>query len=235
MPFCRECGTETESFHRYCRNCGAEVGTGATEIGTAGPIPQYAVSAPTYYLSPTRILLMSVLTYGLYLFYWFYLTWKHYRDHTRTEIFPVWHALALFVPIYGLFRTHAHVRSFKELMLAAGLPSTLSTGWAVVLVAISWVLDGISFNVSGGFATVQEVSQKTALAIALLDVISIAIVAGLLLQVQGNLNRYWANQGSGTLKSARIGVGEVILAVLGILAWANTLGLLLSSSYRAGF
>ncbi len=234
MPFCRECGTETESFHRYCRNCGAEVGTGATVMVASGPVAQEAAPVLNYYLSPTRILLMSVLSYGLYLFYWFYLTWKHYRDHTHAEAFPVWHALTLFVPIYGLFRTHAHVRSFKELMLAADLSSTLSTGWVVVLVAISWALGGISFNVSGGFATVQEVSQNTALVIALVDLVSIAIVAGLLLHVQGNLNRYWDNQRSGWLESARIGVGEVILAVLGILAWANTLALLLSSSYRAG-
>ena len=72
------------------------------------------------YLPPTRILLMAVLSYGLYLFYWFYLTWKQYRDHTGREAFPVWHALTLVVPIYGLFRTHAHVRSFKELMVNSG-------------------------------------------------------------------------------------------------------------------
>ena len=40
MPFCRECGTETEPFHRYCRNCGAEIGTGATEIGASEPVSQ---------------------------------------------------------------------------------------------------------------------------------------------------------------------------------------------------
>ena len=235
MPFCRECGTEVESIHRYCRSCGAEIGTGATEIGAFPPVSQEAAPVLDYYLSPNRVLLMSVLTYGLYLFYWFYLTWKHYRDHTHAEAFPVWHALTLLVPIYGLFRTHAHMRTYKDLMLAAGLPSTISIGWAVALVAISWTLDGISFNVSGGFASVQEdISQKTVLVITLVDLVSLTLVAGLLLHVQGNLNRYWASLGSGWLNSARIGVGEVILAVLGVLAWANTLGLLLSSSYRAG-
>ena len=30
-----------------------------------------------------------------YLFYWFYLTWRQYRDHTGDTAYPVWHALTL--------------------------------------------------------------------------------------------------------------------------------------------
>ena len=37
MPFCRVCGTDTESLHRYCRSCGAEAGTGATAMVASGP------------------------------------------------------------------------------------------------------------------------------------------------------------------------------------------------------
>ena len=190
------------------------------------------------YLPPTRILLMAVLSYGLHLFYWFYLTWKQYRDHTGREAFPVWHALTLVVPIYGLFRTHAHVRSFKELMVNSGVTSILSPGWAVVLVMLSGVLDGISFNVSGGFFSLQEISQGTALAVTLLAALSIAVVAGLLLQLQGNLNRYWGGlpqvtSGETSLMKARMGVGEIILLVIRVLAWFDTLMMLFSSGYRA--
>ena len=109
---------------------------------------------------------MAVLSYGLYLFYWLYLTWKQYRDHTGQEVFPVWHALTLAVPIYGLFRTHAHVRSFKELMFSSGVTSTLSPGWA-------------------------------------------------------------------SLTNARIGVGEIILLVIGLLLWFDALMMIFSAGYRA--
>lgn len=234
MPFCRECGTETESFHRYCRNCGAEVGTGATAMGVSGPVAQEAAPVLNYYLSPTRILLMSVLSYGLYLLYWFYLTWKQYRDHTRAEAFPVWHALTLVVPFYNLFRTHAHMRTYKELMDHAGVPGTINPGWAVGMVAISWLLGIISGILSGGIDYSNEISQQTAIVIALLDVISVVIVARLLLQIQGSLNRYWNGVNNLRVDSVAIGVGEVIFALIGVLLWANTLGLLLSSSYRAG-
>jgi hypothetical protein len=54
-------------------------------------------------ISPARVVLVSALSYGLYLVYWFYLTWKHYRDHTGREAYPVWHALSLSGTRMGFF------------------------------------------------------------------------------------------------------------------------------------
>jgi hypothetical protein len=203
-------------------------------MGVSGPVAQEVAPVFNYYLSANRILLMSVLSYGLYLLYWFYLTWKHYRDHTHAEAFPIWHALTLFVPIYGLFRTHAHMRSYKELMNNSGVTNTINPGWAVGLLAISWLLGIITNFLSGGFDFSKEISQQTAIVITFLDVISVVIVARLLLHVQGNLNRYWSGVNNLRVGSAAIGVGEVIFSLIGILLWANTLALLLSASYRAG-
>ena len=170
---------------------------------------------------------MSVLSYGLYLFYWLYLTWKHYRDHARDEAYPVWHALTLFVPIYGLFRTHAHARVFKELMTGRGMATTIAPGWAVGAVMISSALDWNSFRVSLG-----PITQSAAIGIAVLDGISIAIVAWLLMHLQNNLNEYWTEVSSRRFLDARIGVGEVIFPVLGVLIWLDTFSNLFSESYR---
>ena len=176
-----------------------------------------------------RVLFMTIISYGLYLFYWFYLTWKQYRDHTREEAFPVWHTLTLMVPIYGLFRTHAHTRVFKDLMTRQGLMTTIAPGWAVAAVLASSALDWNSTVLSFG-----ELTQATAMTIALLGILSIAIVAWLIMHIQGNLNDYWRHVSSGQLFDARIGVGEVIFAVIGILIWLDTLVTLLSESYRMG-
>ena len=239
MPFCPNCRNETHRSYQFCGTCGAALQETVPQQREIGRVqPDLSGDAP-YYLSPQRILLMSVLTYGFYLFYWFYLTWKHYRDHTGDEAFPIWHALTLLVPIYGLFRTHAHMRTYKELMNRAGVPTTINPGLAVALVFLSSFLDAVSFNLSGGITSFPEITQTMALGLAALNFISIAIIARLLVNIQGNLNAYWRGMTGGSgevgkrqVTSARVGVGEIFLSVFGSLLWFDTLATLLSPSYR---
>lgn len=56
------------------------------------------------HISAPRIYALSVVSFGLYLFYRLYRTWEQYRQHTGASVYPVWHALAMPVPIYGWFR-----------------------------------------------------------------------------------------------------------------------------------
>ena len=217
MPFCSRCGTEVSAESRFCASCGQAL--------TATTRQQEL----RYRISPTRIVVMSVLSWSLYLLYWLYITWKHYRDHTGEEVFPVWHALTQVVPIYSLFRVHAHARSFKELMTGAGVPTTISAGGAVVAV--------LMFNALGvveGLIGSDEITAGVALTLTILDIISVIIVAWLLLHLQGNLNRYWDSLAGTTVPDARIGVGEVIFAIVGVLFWADSFATLLSSDYRGG-
>jgi hypothetical protein len=233
MPFCPSCDTRVYPSDNYCGACGSGLQGGAV-VGAAYPVAGVASGTLPYAISFRRVLLMSVLTNGLYLFYWFYLTWKQYRDHTRTEAFPIWHALTLTVPVYNLFRAHAHMRTFRDLMRDAGLVSTISAKWAVVLVMVSGVLDGVSFRLAGGFGDGGDMTQQTAVAIAFLTVISISVVAGLLLHVQGNLNIYWSKVANAQLVNARIGVSEVVFGLIGGAFWVDTLANVLSTTYRTG-
>jgi hypothetical protein len=206
MPFCPNCGTRIDPSDNYCGTCGKGLQGGAV-AAAAYPAAGPASMTLPYAISLRRVLIMSVLSYGLYLFYWFYLTWKQYRDHTQTEAFPIWHALALMVPVYNLFRTHAHMRTFKSLMRDAGLVSTISAKWAVVLVLVS---------------------------AAFVDFVSIAAVVVLLLHVQSNLNRYWRKVANARLVNARIGASEVVFGLIGGVFWIDTLANVLSAAYRTG-
>ena len=187
-----------------------------------------------YYISLQRVLLMTALSYGLYLFYWFYITWKQFRDHTQADAYPVWHALTLLVPFYNLFQIHAHMRSLKALMLNANLSSSISPGWAVLLVLVSGVLESISFQIGGGYTEFATLTQGMAILVAFLEIIAIALVSGLLFHVQGNLNRYWDGLTNGGVTSARIGVGEVTFGIIGALLWLNTLANIFTESWRIG-
>jgi hypothetical protein len=232
MPFCPYCSHQVQSTHIFCGGCGKALPAESSSYPEEAPAatPQQTLA---YRISPTRILIMTLLSDGLYLFYWFYITWQQYREHTGNRVFPMWHTLSLIIPVYGLFRTHAHMRSFKELMLNAGVLCSIAVGWAVVLVMVSSVLDNVSLRLNGGFFNFGEVSAGSAFISALLDLASIAVVLGLLLHVQQNLNRYWASLDNVTLVDLNVGVGEVILAVIGVLTWIITIASIVSPSFRA--
>ncbi|PKB78199.1 MAG: hypothetical protein BZY88_19810 [SAR202 cluster bacterium Io17-Chloro-G9] len=234
MRYCPHCGTQLQAEAALCVNCGYDLRPSPAPAPPMAPASTREVQAAEtdlrYRISLNRVLLMTILSYGLYLFYWFYLTWKQYRDHTDEAVFPVWHALTLMVPIYGLFRTHAHTRIFKELMTGRGLLTTLAPGWAVVAVLSSSAFDWNATRLSFG-----ELTQATAVTISVLGILSIGLVAWLLMHIQGNLNTYWHHVSSGRLHDARLGIGEVIFAIIGVLLWLDTLATLLSESYRLGY
>lgn len=119
--YCSQCGRELQAIDKFCGSCGA----------AAGDVPLRNL------ISTRRIALLTVLSGGLYIFYWFYITWKQYHDHFKADdnAYPVWHALALLVPVYGAFRTHAHMRAYRDAMLGRGVASTIAPWAAAVAMA----------------------------------------------------------------------------------------------------
>lgn len=230
MPFCSNCGTEVPTSANFCGTCGRELAMGEAGARTAPQVPAEMPQILPYHISSTRVLLMMVLSYGSYLFYWFYLTWKQYRDHTHAEAYPVWHALTLFVPIYSLFRTHAHVSSFKELMLNTGRSTNLSVGGAVLLMFVNWVLASIGVAVAWGYGGFSgQVTQEATLISTVTGLISLAVLTGLIIHVQGNVNQYWASLKNVRTVNANIATGEVFFVLLGVLIWGLTLADLLTA------
>ena len=218
MPYCTSCGTEVLADARFCQSC-----------GSAQAAPALARVAG-YRISPNRIVVMSILSWSLYLFYWMYLTWKHYRDHTREVAYPVWHAMAVSVPIYGYFRVHAHARSFKELMTDAGVETTINPSQVVLWVVVySLVMGGIEISLLFS----SEISQGAAISITIVVILLVVVVIAVLQHLQNNLNSYWDSVAGSPVANARIGVGEIVIAVLGVLMWIDTILTLLSSGYRA--
>ena len=207
---CSSSGHRIEATVNFCGRCGA---------ATTKPLP-YLISVP-------RVATMSVLSGGLYFYWWLYITWKHYRDHTGEEEYPVWHALTLLVPIYGLFRVHAHTRTFRELMVARQLASTISPVTAVVAALIAGVFGSVGItDVWSG-----EISESLAIFMLVGGVISTALIAWLLASVQGNVNRFWRAV-SPNASSCRLGVGEVLLTILGIAFWGDTIATAFVESWR---
>ena len=223
-----------EFASNYCPDCGAPVAEGQNFCSACGTGIQNG--APLGYpISSSRIIFLTIISFGVYLFYWHYLTWRHYRDHTRNNVYPIWHALALLVPIYGLFRIHAHMRAFNELMSSAGLLSSIAAGWVVTLLLAAGIIDNVAANLTGGFgfSDYTDYSFGAALTAEILYAISLTMIAGVLLHSQSNLNLYWASLEDVRITASKVRVGEIVCSIMGVLAWSNTFASLLSASYRA--
>ena len=227
IRYCPTCRTGADASSNFCGVCGNAL-PAPTEVERQGAAQIRSMPTVGCRIPPGRILLMTLLSGGLYQYYWFYRTWAQYRDHTRSEVFPVWHALSLAVPIYSLFRIYAHMQAFKQLMEDAGLRNTISPRWAVVAIASSQLLGVTSIFATGGLSSETEISRSTVIVQILFLAITLAIMVWLLLHVQTNINNYWSSQSGAAAADMRIGMGELVLTAIGVMVWLLTIMTLVS-------
>ena len=185
------------------------------------------LAAPPYgcHISAARIITLCIVSCGLYLFYWVYRTWEQYRQHTGAMVYPVWHGLAMLVPIYGWFRLYAHLKAYRDLMDARGVPHNLNLPRIMVILIVSTALWSPIPTVWLNFYLGP--SDIGVLIDLILDVVSLAgmLVASVAVcRFQANVNRYWAAAGGTLGNRARLGRGGVVLAALGVIIWAAIIG-----------
>lgn len=91
------------------------------------------------YIPVWRLILLSILSGGLYQAYWIYKNWRYLKERERVDIRPFWRG------IFGIFYCHSLLRRIhgdREARAAQAPtfpPDALATGW-VVLVILSNVL-----------------------------------------------------------------------------------------------
>ena len=222
--YCEKCGATADRGAAYCGLCGGKI--------TLPPSDEEPLAdASAHFVPLSRIFALTMLTHGLYMYYWFYLTWTQYKAHTgKPPAFVPWDGdIPILVPMYVMLQFYAHIRRFKELMLRAGTPTSISPAWSLVL-AISYfvaVLVGSYFN--GSLRSLMNpgthydvVRWQVAIA-AVLDVMSVFSPLWLMLHVQGDLNRYWEKMSAGPMTTYNINAVEVILCFLGTLNWVGFL------------
>ena len=195
--YCPHCGAAAEADTLFCPSCSRPI-VGGSE--SAAPVP--------YLISPARIVLLSILSSGLYNIYWIYKTWQHYRDHTGAEAYPIWHGLTQLVPFYMIAIFLDHMRAFRRLAEQAGVESRITVGWYLAAVLTSWILSGFGFIPWVGL---------------FLTVVGIALVIWMTIHAQTSINYYWDQMYSARLRSVAVGKGEVIVSILGVILWLLTL------------
>ena len=252
---CPRCGAGHAPEHRFCGACGAELRHAGTAQTAAGEIDRLAGSryapesggatpdrAPMtadpaysgprddafpYYIPPGRIVALTVLSSGLYIFYWMFATWRQYREHTGEIAYPVFHALSLLVPIYQFFRLHAHMRVYQELMEQRGVPTTLSPA-RIVLIYLGVVLLGM---VSFILPAEEPLSASQQAAYVAINVGQVTLLSWILWHAQTNINRFWQHRLGIRLGWMRLSLVELAVVVVGlVLGWGMLAIILLDPS-----
>lgn len=251
---CPRCGSGHAPEHRFCGTCGAELIAEQTArdrvndtVRPAQPVrpPDQGVEFPRqtpaaepayeqqpddafpYYIPPARVVVLTLLSSGLYVFYWMYLTWRQYRDHTGEIAYPIMHALALLVPVYQFFRLHAHIRVYQELMEQRGVPTTLNPLRAVLIYFGVVLLGMVSFMIPAE----QTVTLSQQATYVIINVGQATLLAWIMWQAQTNLNRFWRHRLGMRLGWIRISVPELALVAIGfLLGWGMLLIILVDPS-----
>ncbi|WP_428033414.1 hypothetical protein [Amphritea sp.] len=95
-----------------------------------------------YIVKPSKYLILSIATMGLYSLYWFYMHWQQYRTSTGEKVWPVPRAL------FAIFFTHSLFKKFDLSLKERGAdfqwsPGTLATIYVITAV-VTQVFDSLS-------------------------------------------------------------------------------------------
>jgi hypothetical protein len=142
VRFCRDCGEGAINGELLCASCGSADLVGRAVLDgppTAGParfpsiVPAAAPalawverSAPAafYLVSPSKLAVMALATFGYYLIYWFYKQWRALQLRRDRKIRPVWRALFAPFFLYSLsrqIRNEAQARGIEPSWTPAAL------------------------------------------------------------------------------------------------------------------
>lgn len=203
-----------------CAKCGEVNPADANDsIGctnqTSVPPPEPAESAPgqplltegyALRISTVRIVVLSIVTSGVYILYWLYRTWKQLQPETGDVHYPIWHAATLFVPVYGLFRLHRHLSVIQELAQKREVESLMPPALGVVVMSLYWLLALVSGN------------QQDPMAILLLSIIGLALVTTLMVRAQKTLNTYWTSLHGSRAVRVPLGMEEIRFLIIVLVA-----------------
>jgi len=167
--------------------------------------------------APWRLVLLSILTFGLYQIYWFYRNWKHLKIHNNLDIRPGWRTLGLFVPVWNILLVWEQFRDIHD-FAEQRFCKTYPTGW---LAAGFIVFSGISFWLNFLKWRTTDPTELLGLSVGGLgfDLLGLLLLA----VVQRTLNSLWKEVQPELEIRKSFSWKEIALLVIGGTWWALTM------------
>ena len=119
-------------------------------IGRPDMSPSTQAEAAYLYISPFRLIFMSIFSFGIYEIYWIYKNWRYAKERDGLDIMPFWRGW------FGIFHCHSLMRFIHmDKVLNRWETPTFKPG----LLATIWVIMQVLANFSGQVGS-QEFSTS---------------------------------------------------------------------------
>jgi hypothetical protein len=100
------------------------------KIDERPPRPPGRARPPLFFsVSPVKLLVMSIATFGVYEIFWFFANWQRMKKRGQ-NVSPFWRTLFATIFCYSLFKT------VKETATSSGIPARFSPGF----LAVGWIV-----------------------------------------------------------------------------------------------
>lgn len=133
--YCKYCGQKINETAKFCKYCGEKLTTEEKEYQQEKetPIQITTKEGPLPWKRGwLRILLLSLLTFGVYYIYWYYVTQKHVARELGKHYNLEWRTIGMFIPIVNLVYLHNLFSDIKLLQDKAEIEDKLQPGWCLV-------------------------------------------------------------------------------------------------------
>lgn len=209
-PFCAE---EILADAIKCKHCGEWLNKPPRVQRTQATGERYSNAQ-----APWRLIILSILTFGIYEIYWFYRNWKHLKKHKNLDISPGWRTVGFFVPIYGIILIYRQIRDIRDFAMEAGCKTYSSPEW----LTFGYIfLSGISLRLA-----VYEwklTNPMELLGTAVFGLFISLLAVWLLVVVQRTLNTYWEKEQPEFSMRTKFSGKEIALLVIGGIFWILSL------------
>jgi hypothetical protein len=101
---CPHCGFEQEEANE-CLKCGVIINKHSKRSESPPPLDLPMASETFFSVSKTKLIIMSLFSWGIYEIYWFYKNWKLMQGRTEKKIHPFWRAIFAIFFCYQFFNT----------------------------------------------------------------------------------------------------------------------------------
>lgn len=165
-----------------------------------------------------QLMLLSILTSGIYLIYWLWRSWSDLRHETGLNISPGWRTVAMFIPILDIVLT---IQLFREIGKLASSRNTDPISSPTLLALSFCLLSYIAtwFDILSAFP--KAPTEMISLIIASYAFSIPAIL--LLIPVQHAFNRYWAVTQPELPVRTTFTAGEIVMLTVGTLLTISTI------------